>query len=176
VRWIWIDQIVEFEPGRRMVAIRNVSRAEEYFQDHLAADEAGNWLPVMPACFMIEGMAQTAGVLVGTMRRFEEKVILAKVALARFDLDVFPGQTIRYVAELERMDRAGASTRGSVQRMVHPRTDWEPVGEVNLMFSHLDQNISGLEFPEENFVFSDNFKSLLTDAGLLELAGDSPAG
>ena len=40
------------------------------------------------------------------------------------------------------------------------------------MFSHIDQNISGLEFPEENFVFSDNFRTILHSAGLSDLAED----
>ena len=40
--------------------------------------------------------------------------------------------------------------------------DGEPLGQVDLMFSHIDQNLSGLNFPEENFVFTEEFKSLLT--------------
>ncbi len=165
MRWMWIDQIVEHEPGKRLCAIKNVSLSEEHMHDHLAGD-AG---PVMPASLMIEGMAQTAGILVGSINRFQEKVVLAKIVLARFDKDVFPGQTIRYEAEIDRIDGQGASTRGVVLRLSHVGDhpgEWERIGEVELMFSHLDQNMAGLEFPEENFVFSENFRMILRAAGM----------
>ena len=150
MRWMWIDSIVDYEPGRRMVAIKNVSLAEEHLHDHFATDEQGEALPVMPASLMIEGMAQTAGILVGTMSRFREKVILAKVVRATFDLDVFPGQTLRYDASLDRFDRLGAATSGVVSVLTPPAPQWSEIGGVDLMFSHIDQNVSGLEFPEEN--------------------------
>lgn len=164
MRWMWIDQIVEFVPARRMVAIKNVSLAEEYLHDHFGVMAGEPAAPIMPASLMIEGMAQTAGILVGSVNDFREKVILAKIVTARFDSDVFPGQTTRYEADLERMEAAGASTSGIVKRLQHTGPDagiWQTIGQVDLMFSHLDQNLAGLEFPEENFVFSENFKTIL---------------
>jgi 3-hydroxyacyl-[acyl-carrier-protein] dehydratase len=164
MRWMWIDQIVEFVHAKRMVAIKNVSLAEDHLHDHFPATAAEAALPIMPASLMIEGMAQTAGILVGSVNDFQEKVILAKIVTARFDFDVFPGQTIRYEAILERMESAGASTSGIVKRLRHdgPNAgEWQIIGQVDLMFSHLDQNMAGLEFPEENFVFSENFKTIL---------------
>lgn len=178
MRWMWIDRIVAFEPERRMVAIKNVSLAEEYLHDHFPADDGagGNSPgPVMPATLMIEGMAQTAGILVGSVNRFREKVVLAKVALARIDLDVFPGQTIRYDATIERIDSAGAATTGTIERYCHAEQAWAPVGEVRLMFSHLDQNTAGAKFPKENFVFSSNFRTILDMAGLTHLWDDAGA-
>jgi 3-hydroxyacyl-[acyl-carrier-protein] dehydratase len=173
MRWMWIDQIVEHVPGKRLCAVKNVSLAEEHLHDHFDAESGGGAgaFPVMPASLMIEGMAQTAGILVGSINHFREKVILAKIVLARFDKDVFPGQTIRYEAEIERIDTLGASTSGIVKRLSHmggggPAGQWETIGEVSLMFSHLDQNLAGLEFPEDNFVFSDNFRMILRNAGM----------
>ena len=172
MRWMWIDRIVEYVPDTSMAAVKNVSLAEEHLHDHFPAGEGRDAIPIMPAPLMIEGMAQTAGILVGTVKRFKEKVILAKITLAEFDADVGPGQTIRYEAELERIDDAGASTRGIVKRLDHasPDATWETIGRVDLMFSHVDQNISGLEFPEENFVFHENFRTILRTAGLADLA------
>jgi 3-hydroxyacyl-[acyl-carrier-protein] dehydratase len=167
---MWIDQIVEHVPGQRLCAVKNVSLAEEHLHDHFDAAHGG---PVMPASLMIEGMAQTAGILVGSVNRFREKVILAKIASARFERDVYPGQTIRYEAEIERIDAQGASTRGIVKRLAHTGEhagQWQEIGAVELLFSHLDQNMAGLEFPEENFVFSDNFRAILRSAGLEHLA------
>ncbi|MHC4652492.1 MAG: hotdog family protein, partial [Planctomycetota bacterium] len=62
---MWIDRIVELDPGQRLVAIKNVSLAEEHLHDHFPAQGDREALPVMPASLMIEGMAQTAGILVG---------------------------------------------------------------------------------------------------------------
>jgi 3-hydroxyacyl-[acyl-carrier-protein] dehydratase len=149
MRWIWIDKFVEFESGKRAVAVKNVSLAEEHLHDHFPG------YPVMPASLMIEGMAQTAGILVGEARNFAEKVILAKVKRARFEHEVRPGDQLTYEAEIERIDDAAAYTAGKV------RCNGRPLGEVDIVFSHIDQNMSGLDFPEENFVFTEQFKSLL---------------
>ena len=166
MRWMWIDQIVEFQPSKRMTAVKNVSLSEEHLHDHIIAGS-----PVMPASLMIEGMAQTAGILVGSVHRFKEKVVLAKIVSARFDADVFPGETIRYEAALEHITGAGASTSGIVKRMRHVGEhagQWQTIGQVDLMFSHLDKNMAGLEFPVENFVFSVNVRMILRAAGLEE--------
>ncbi len=149
MRWIWIDRFVEFEPGRRAVAIKNVSLAEDHLHDHWEA------CPIMPASLMIEGMAQTAGILVGQARDFAEKVILAKVAKAEFDDIVTPGDQLRYEATLQTIAPEAAVTEGLVHR------GDETIGRVNLMFSHIDQNLAGMEFPEENFVFTGQFERLV---------------
>ena len=149
MRWIWIDKFVEFEPGRRAVAVKNLTLAEEHLHDHWPG------YPVMPASLMIEGMAQTAGILVGHARDFKEKVILAKIKRATFDDIARPGDQLRYEAVIEQIADQGASTAGIITR------NGDAFGRVDLFFSHLDQNISGLKFPEENFVFTDQFQSLL---------------
>jgi 3-hydroxyacyl-[acyl-carrier-protein] dehydratase len=174
MRWMWIDRIVDFEPSRRLVAVKNVSLAEEHLHDHFAAEAGRDALPVMPASLIIEGMAQTAGILVGTESRFTEKVILAKIARAELDADVLPGDVIRYEAELERIGHGGAATCGVVRRLrpaaPGAAAEWEAIGRIDLMFSHVDQNLAGREFPDENFVFSENFRTILRTAGLEDLA------
>lgn len=149
MRWIWFDRFEEFVPGERAVSVKNVTLAEDHLHDHFPG------FPVQPASLMIEGMAQTAGILVGQARDFAEKVILAKVKRAVFHRLVRPGQQIRFVAQLEQITDAAATTRGEI------RCGDELVGEVDLVFSHIDQNISGLEFPAENFVFTEEFRALL---------------
>ncbi len=149
MRWIWFDRFEQFESGRRAVALKNVSLAEDHLHDHFPG------YPLMPASLMIEGMAQTAGILVGEARNFAEKVILAKVKRAVFHRVVRPGEQIRYEAEVEQLADAAASTQGRIT------VAGELVGEVDLVFSHIDQNMSGLEFPQENFVFTEEFMALL---------------
>ncbi len=150
MRWIWIDKFLEFNSGKSAVSLKNVSLAEEHLHDHFPG------FPVMPECLMIEAMAQTAGILCGEARNFEEKVILAKIKKAVFFHFVRPGDTIILHAEIESIAPEAASTAGKIMR------GDTLIAEISLMFSHIDNNISGLEFPEENFVFTDMFNSLLT--------------
>lgn len=171
MRWMWIDRIIEFEPEKRMVAVKSISLSEDHLHDHFPATDSLDAQPLMPATLIIEGMAQTAGILVGSVNGFTEKVILAKITGARLEAEVFPGQTIRFDATIERIDAGGASTTGTIERRTNgiEGEDWEPIGSIDLMFSHIDQNMAGVEFPEHNFVFSDNFKMILQSAGLEHL-------
>lgn len=172
MRWLWIDRIVELSPGHRLVAVKNVSLAEEHLQDHFPARSAADGrpargaMPIMPASLIIEGMAQTAGILVGHAEGFREKVILAKVGLAELDREVTPGLTLRYTATIRRMDRMGASTEGVVELLDPGAAGAEKIGRIDLMFSHIDQNMAGIEFPEHNFVFGDSFRTLLRMSGV----------
>ena len=125
MRWIWIDKFTEFEPQKRAVAIKNVSRAEDHLHDQFPS------YPIMPMSLMVEGMAQTAGILVGHARNFTERVILAKVKKARIDELVLPGDQLTYEATLDNIDDAGAMTSGAVSRNGHP------CGRIDLVFSHL---------------------------------------
>src|SRR5882757_3945140 len=118
MRWIWIDKFVEFTSRTSASAVKNVSLAEEHLHDLHPA------FPIVPHSLIVEGMAQTAGILVGEARNFEEKVILAKIGRATFHRLVRPGETIQYSAKI-------------------------------------DQNMAGLEFPEHNFVFTEQFTELL---------------
>jgi 3-hydroxyacyl-[acyl-carrier-protein] dehydratase len=175
MRWMWIDRVVELVPRQRLVAIKNVSLAEEHVHDHFAADASRGLeaLPIMPTSLILEGMAQTAGILVGHAEDFREKVILAKIARAELDQDATPGTTLRYTSTIERMDSAGASTMGTIELFDHaqPALGFVRIGSVDLMFSHLDNNMGGAgktgeAFPAHNFVFGASFKTLLRTSGV----------
>jgi 3-hydroxyacyl-[acyl-carrier-protein] dehydratase len=149
MRWIWIDKFIEFMPRQSATAIKNVSLAEEHLHDLHPA------FPIVPHSLIVEGMAQTAGILVGEARNFEEKVILAKIGKATFHRLVRPGDTMAYHATIDQLNEQGASISGKVT------VGSELVAEIDLMFSHIDQNLAGLEFPEHNFVFTEQFTELL---------------
>ncbi len=149
MRWIWIDAFVEFESGRRAVAVKNVTLAEEYLHDHFPG------FPVMPAALIIEGMAQTAGILVGEAKAFAENVILAKIRRAEFDDYAVPGDQLRYEAVLETLDERAAVTSGTVSK------NGRPMGRIDLMFSHVNQAEQPLDLPDHNFVFTEQFMNLL---------------
>ncbi|MBS0198295.1 MAG: beta-hydroxyacyl-ACP dehydratase [Planctomycetes bacterium] len=166
MRWMWIDRIVELVPRERLVAVKHVSMAEDHLHDHFPASATRPAFPVMPASLIIEGMAQSAGILVGHAEAFREKVILAKVSKAELTVDAQPGQTLRYTATIRQMDAAGAATLGLVDLFDPLSSQPRRIGEIELMFSHIDQNMSGMKFPEENFVFGESFKTLLRMSGV----------
>ena len=164
MRWLWIDRITKHKPNHRLVATKLI-RCDEDRLHYFTQDE----LTIMPFSLLIEGMAQTAGILVGSASGFKEKVILAKIAKATIDCEIVHGDTVRFDATIERVDHAGASTTGTIDRRVNGGSGWERIGKVELLFSHIDNNLAGIEFPEDNFVFSDNFRAILEEAGLTNL-------
>ncbi len=170
MRWMWIDRVVELVPRQRLVAIKHVSLAEDHLHDHFPATAERPAIPVMPASLIVEGCAQTAGILVGHAEEFREKVILAKVGKFELERDAFPGQTLRYTATIQQMDKVGAATTGTIELLEHAAsgssTTVAAVGRIDLMFSHLDNNMGGEKFPEHNFVFGESFKTLLRSSGV----------
>jgi 3-hydroxyacyl-[acyl-carrier-protein] dehydratase len=152
MRWIWIDKFVEFESGRHAAAIKNVTLAEEHLHDHFPE------FPIMPECLLIEAMAQTAGILVGEAHGFRDKVILAKISKAVFFDYVQPGDSLRIDAQIAVMSPEAASTSGKITR------GDQVIAEIDLMFSHVDRNLAGKKFPEDNFVFTGALTALLRGA------------
>ncbi|MCK4658820.1 MAG: beta-hydroxyacyl-ACP dehydratase [Phycisphaerae bacterium] len=149
MRWIWIDTFTEFESGKKASAVKNVTLAEEHVHDYAPA------YPLLPPPLMIEGMAQTAGILVGETRGFRENVILAKIRRAVFDDYGRPGDRLTYTVVLDSIDDTAAMTHGEVFR------NGDKIGEVDLIFSHVGQSSAELELPSHNFVFGDTFLDLL---------------
>jgi 3-hydroxyacyl-[acyl-carrier-protein] dehydratase len=149
VRWIWIDRFVEFNSGKSARAVKNLSLAEDYFADHLPG------YPVMPACLILEGLAQTGGILVGEINQFKEKVILAKVPRAVFHREMVAGEQLVYEAEILHLRPEGAAVMGRVF------VEGKLTAEAEIFFAHLDQNRSAQMFGEHNFVFSGEMRYLL---------------
>src|SRR2546423_2953331 len=149
MRWIWIDKFVEFTPRASATAVNNVALAEEHLRALYPA------FPIVPHSLIVEGMAQTAGILVGEARNFAEKVILAKVGRATFHRLVRPGDTIAFHATIDQLSEQGASISGRVT------VGGDLVAEIELMFSHIDQNLAGLRLPQHNLVFTEQFTELL---------------
>lgn len=143
MRWIWIDRFVEFESGKRAVALKNVSLAEDHMHDHFPGR------PVMPNSLITEGIAQTGGLLVGEFYSFEKKVVLAKLSKAVFHFPAVPGDTLRYEAVVNDISNGGASITATAK--VGDRVQ----AEVEMMFAHLDDaQHSQNSFEPRNFVFT----------------------
>ena len=161
MRWMWIDRILELEPGRRLVAVKNISMGEDHLHEHFPG------MPVMPGCLVVEGMAQSAGILVGHAGGFREKVLLAKITRVELERDAAPGDTLRYSATIQSLNPQGASTQGTVELRRAGFSEFAPIGRVDLMFSHADQAmVGGLTLPRENFVFGEGFRTMLRMSGV----------
>jgi len=177
MRWMWIDRIIELEPKQKIIAIKHLSMAEDHLHDHFPATTTRPQLPIMPMSLIIEGMAQSAGILVGHTSDFKEKVVLAKVSKATLKKDPTPGCTLRYTATIQNLTDNGASTTGTID-LYQPQTSYrdaptsdlpaqpQRIGEIDLIFSHLDRNSAGTQYPKENFVFSDSFRTILRTSGI----------
>jgi 3-hydroxyacyl-[acyl-carrier-protein] dehydratase len=152
MRWIWIDRFTEFESGKAATAVKVLSAAEDYFAEHFPG------FPVMPASLILEGLAQTGGILVGEANQFREKVVLAKVPWVKFHRDAGPGEVLTYSATLVDLRPEGAVVTGRATSGPHL------VAEAEIFFAHLDQNRGRQLFGEHNFVFGSELKHLIGSA------------
>ncbi len=91
-----VDRITEFEEGKRIVGIKNVSINEPIFQGHFPG------FPLFPGVYILEAMAQVGGILMIKSLKLEigkYAIVFAGIDDARFKRPVFPGDQL--VMELE---------------------------------------------------------------------------
>jgi 3-hydroxyacyl-[acyl-carrier-protein] dehydratase len=144
MRWFWIDRFDEFVRGRHATAVKNVSLAEEHLHDHFPG------CPLMPNSLVVEGMAQTAGLLVADAIDYNRRVVLAKVASAEFQCDAVPGDSLRFRAEILDLKPAGSLTRVR-STVADPQGAERLQGEAELFFAHLEpgEGVPKLFEPDE---------------------------
>jgi 3-hydroxyacyl-[acyl-carrier-protein] dehydratase len=89
--FLLVDRIIEMEPGKRIVGIKNVTMNEPFFVGHFPN------FPVMPGVLIIEAMAQTGGVLAlhGDEIGDDKLVLFASIEQAKFRRPVVPGDQLR---------------------------------------------------------------------------------
>lgn len=138
MRWFWIDRFVEFERGKRAVTYKNVTLAEP------ALD---GYYPIYahyPHALIVEGMAQTGGLLVSEMSGFTKRVVLAKVGKATFHRFVEAGDQLRLEVDLQDVQGSGAVAHGKSY------VGDELQGEIELWFAFLDSRFGDKpHFPPE---------------------------
>ncbi len=153
MRWFWIDKFLEFERGKRAVAVKNVSIVEEEI------DQYQPGFPVFPNSLVIEGMAQTAGLLIGEVSGFEARVVLAKIGKAVFHRYAFPGDQLRYTAVVQDMQSDGAIAT------LTSHIGLELQAEVEMMFAFLDDR-----FPSGPLFEPVEFLAMIRAFGMYDVA------
>ncbi len=148
MRWIWIDRFTHFESRKTATAVKNLSMAEDHFDEHFPG------FPVMPAPLILEGLAQTGGILVGEANDFKLNVVLAKIPKAKFHREAMPGETLSYTTEILHLADEGAAVKGTVT------SAGEPVADAEIFFAHVD----AARFGGKDFVFDGELKYLLESA------------
>lgn len=97
--FLLVDRVLELEPRKRVVALKNVTINEPFFQGHFPG------APVMPGVLVIEGLAQAGGILALQERpdRDDKLVYLMSIERARFRRPVVPGDQLIYQLEVMRL-------------------------------------------------------------------------
>jgi 3-hydroxyacyl-[acyl-carrier-protein] dehydratase len=164
MRWMWIDRFIEFQRGKSAKAVKNLTLAEDHFADHFPG------YPLMPAPLMIEGLAQTGGILVGEVDNFAQNVVLAKIPWARFHRDVVAGEQLLYDVEILNHHPDYAAVQGRIW------VDGDLIGEAEIFFAHLEPARAKEMFGEQNFVFGGELKRMLGLVNALLAKEESKAG
>src|SRR5262249_29835985 len=149
MRWIWIDKFVEFKSGQFARAIKNLTLAEEHLHDHFPG------FPVMPASLIIEGLAQTGGILVGEAGGFPAEGGLAKVPRARVLRGPCAGDQLVYEVTLTDLRSEGAVVAAKAF------LDGQLLADAEIVFAHLDNSRANQIFGPKNFVFTQQLLGVL---------------
>lgn len=132
-----VDRVIELEPGKRVVAIKNVTANEPQFTGHFPDR------PIMPGVLMVEALAQAGAVAVLSLPEYRGKLALfAGIDECRFRRTVVPGDTLRLEVTLEKLRGVFGRGRGVAS------VDGEIAVEATISFViPRDQSIAGGRLP-----------------------------
>ena len=103
-----VDRIIEMEPGKRIVGIKNVTINEPYFQGHYPNH------PIMPGVLQIEAMAQVGGLLMLQGEEMKGKLVyFMTLDNVKWRRPVTPGDQIRFEVEVLQLKRSTCRMRGT---------------------------------------------------------------
>jgi len=122
--FLLVDRIIELEPLKRAVGIKNVTINEEFFQGHFPGK------PIMPGVLLLEAMAQVGGIAMLYPQEYRGRLaVFAGMNRVKFRRPVVPGDQVRMVSEVVRM-------RGSIGKIwAESFVDGELVAEGEFLFA-----------------------------------------
>jgi 3-hydroxyacyl-[acyl-carrier-protein] dehydratase len=122
--FLLVDRVIEMDPKKRVVAVKNVTMNEGFFQGHFPGE------PIMPGVLIVEAMAQTAAILfLGGLDSKGTIVFLAGLDGVKFRRRVVPGDQIVLDATIERVRLPFGIARTSA------KVDGELVAEATIKFA-----------------------------------------
>lgn len=129
--FLLVDRVIECDEQRRIVAIKNVTINEPFFQGHFPG------VPVMPGVLQIEAMAQVGGILINRINNAGERVpFFMSIDNAKFRRVVKPGDQLRIEITITTLKSKVAKFSGKVL------VDGEVASEADLMCMLTDQKVS----------------------------------
>lgn len=118
-----IDKVQSIEPGKKIVACKNVTYNEEFFRGHFANE------PVMPGVLIIEALAQAGAIAVLSLDKFKgKKPYFAGINKSKFRKKVIPGDTLKLEVELIKLGGSAGIGKGVA------KVDEKVVSEAEIMF------------------------------------------
>lgn len=125
--FLFVDRVIDLQPGKRAVAIKNVTANEPFFQGHFPDK------PVMPGVLMVEAMAQVGGIAVLTDPENKDKLALfMAIDNVKFRKVVEPGDTLVFEVDVLKCKSRIAQVKGIA------KVDDKVAVEADLMFSFTD--------------------------------------
>lgn len=127
--FLFVDRIVEFEAGKRIVGMKNVTGNEDFFQGHFPGH------PIMPGVLIVEAMAQCGGImLLNNIENPEEKLVyFMSLDNVKFRKPVFPGMQLIFELDLIRQRASTCKMHGKAL------VDGEVMVEADLMAAITDR-------------------------------------
>ncbi len=127
--FLLVDRVIEAEPGKSAVAIKNVTANEPFFQGHFPD------FPIMPGVLIVEALAQTAGIAVAMEGNDKGKLgVFAAIDEMKIKKQVLPGDTLRLEAEIL------SNRMGVIKAKVRASVDEKTAAEGLIKFAMVDVN------------------------------------
>ena len=127
--FLLIDRVLEVVPGKRVVALKNVTSNEPFFLGHFPGE------PIMPGVLVIEAMAQAGAVLLlHDMADTDDKLVFfTGIDKARFRRTVVPGDQLRLTVEVVKFRSTACKMHGIAE------VDGQRAAEAEIMSALVDR-------------------------------------
>ncbi|MHC4547924.1 MAG: 3-hydroxyacyl-ACP dehydratase FabZ family protein [Planctomycetota bacterium] len=104
--YVFVDKILECEPGRRVVAVKALAFNEEFFRDHFPG------MPVLPGAMILEGFVQAARQCLAAAEDGHDGWVLHAVENMRFNRFATPGEVVHLEADRDREEEGAVWFKG----------------------------------------------------------------